>query len=144
MPRRCTCGALRSRTVLSMLRCTAAGCAAPPCWMVWVSSCAIRLRPGALSGSKRPRPKNTSLPTVKAAALMRRLARAAPSPVCTRTAEKSAWKRGSISRRKRRGSGRPTEPPTPSAAGTLRVGAGTAAARRRASGDAAAAGIATT
>ena len=89
MPSRWTvCGSARSRTAVSTLRCTV--CCAAPCWIVCVSSCAINSRPAGTSGWKRPRPKNTSRPLVKAAALSRRLARAASSPVWMRTFEKSA------------------------------------------------------
>ena len=85
MPRRCTRGLLRSCTVVSALRITRGGCTAPRCWMVCASSCASSCRPARCSGWKRPRPKKTSRPTVKAAALRRRLARAALSSACTRT-----------------------------------------------------------
>ena len=102
----CT-GAATAGTAAAGARVRAARAGPGFCWMVCVSSCAIRRWPAALEGWYSPAPKNTWSPTVNARAPSARAAPAAASPVCTRTSEKSNPKRGSSLLRSAPGKGAP-------------------------------------
>ena len=81
----------------------------PPCCTTWDSSWASRWAPSLRDVSGTPSRKKMSLPRVNAFADMPLLRSLASLPVCTRTAEKSAPKAPSMSRRTSEGRLRPPE-----------------------------------
>ena len=108
-------------------------------------------RPASVPGWYWPRPKKMCSPVVKARAARRCDSTAASSSVCSRTAEKSAPKRGSMKRRSGAASGVPPDlrawmraPVSPAACGapvparctrsTLRATVGPAVATRAGAG----------
>ncbi len=77
------------------------------CWIVWASSWAMTFLPAPVAGRYSPGAKKMSAPWAKARAPRPLASWPAGASSCTRTCEKSAPKRGSISRRSVAESGAP-------------------------------------